>query len=179
MSGRPNSASFDAIDVRRIRPDEWREHRELRLQALARDPLAFGSTHSRERGFSDDLWKERTERGALSESSALFIADSGGTGFVGMVAVARPEGQWHVFAMWVSPEFRRRGIGGRLLDAGLTWFRERTNSDPLLLDVNPRQVDAVRLYEHRGFRRTGGTAPLGHIEGEITVSMVLDPMSQR
>jgi len=167
------------IDVRRIRPDEWREHREIRLNALATDPLAFGSTRSRELGYSDELWKERTERGALSENSALFVADPGGTGFVGMMAIAGSEGQWHVFAMWVAPGSRRRGIGGRLLDAGLAWYRERASTDPLLLDVNPRQVDAVRLYEHRGFRGTGRTAPLGHTEGEITVSMVLDARPHR
>ena len=133
MSGRSSSESSDSIDVRRIRPDEWREHREIRLKALACDPLAFGSTHSRELGYSDDLWKERTERGALSESSALFVADHGGKGFVGMMAVAGSEGQWHVFAMWVTPERRRRGIGSRLLDAGLAWFRER--APPILYSL--------------------------------------------
>jgi len=94
---------------------------------------------------------------------------------VGVAAVAFVEGEWHVFAMWVDPAFRRRGLGGRLLDAGLAWFRVTAPHRPLRLDVNPQQGDAVRLYESRGFRRTGSSSPLGHTAGETVEAMVLEP----
>jgi len=174
MSSRSRSNDRGTVEIRRLRPDEWNAHRELRLKALATDPLAFGSTLEREETFADEVWKERTVRGAESKDSALFVADAGSEGLVGMVVITLLEGQWHVFAMWVEPGRRREGIGGMLLDAGLSWFRARTSEDPLHLDVNPRQGDAVRLYENRGFRRTGSSSPLGHTVGEMTISMVLD-----
>lgn len=173
---RPSTArDEDAIEIRRVRAGEWKEHRALRLKALARDPLAFGSTHAREVAFPDDLWKERTSRNADSEQSALFVADAGEGGLVGMVAIAFLEQRWHVFAMWVAPEYRRRGLGGRLLDVGVTWFRQQSSVDALLLEVNPRQQGAVQLYERAGFHRTGGESPLGHTPGEVTISMALEP----
>jgi len=174
MSSSSRSRGRGSVEIRRLRPEEWSAHRELRLKALATDPLAFGSTLVREEAFADELWKARTVRGAASNDTALFVADAGSEGLVGMVAIALLEGQWHVFAMWVEPGRRGEGIGGRLLDAGLNWFRARTSGEPLHLGVNPRQGDAVRLYENRGFRRTGGSSPLGHADGEMTVSMVLD-----
>jgi len=174
MSFRSRSSGRGPVEIRRVRPDEWNAHRELRLKALAVDPLAFGSTLAREETFADELWKERTVRGAESKDSALFVADAGSEGLVGMVVVTLLEGRGHVFAMWVAPGRRREGIGGRLLDAGLNWFRARTSEGLLHLDVNPRQGDAVRLYENRGFRRTGSSSPLGHTDGEMTISMVLD-----
>ena len=174
MSSSSRSRGRGSVEIRRLRPEEWSAHRELRLKALATDPLAFGSTLVREEAFADELWKARTVRGAASNDTALFVADAGSEGLVGMVAIALLEGQWHVFAMWVEPGRRGEGIGGMLLDAGLNWFRARTSGEPLHLDVNPRQGDAVRLYENRGFRRTGISSPLGHTDGETTVSMVLD-----
>lgn len=147
------------------------------MRALASDPVAFGSTHSRELAYADELWRERTARSATSNESALFVADGGERGLVGMVAIAFTESQWHVFAMWVAPEYRRQGLGGQLLDAGLTWFRSRSSTERLVLEVNPRQGAAVRLYERRGFRRTDPSAPLGHAEGETTIGMALDPLS--
>jgi len=166
---------FDAVEVRRIRADEWASHRELRLRALSVDPLAFGSTLAREGGLSEDRWRERTSRGADSDKDALFVADAQPSGWVGMVAIALVEAEWHVFAMWVDPAFRRHGLGGRLLDAGLRWFRTKAPHEALQLEVNPRQEDAVRLYEGRGFRRTGASSPLGHTAGEVVISMVLEP----
>ena len=162
------------IRIRRIRPEEWPAHRDLRLRALAQDPLAFGSTFERERGFSDEKWKDLTLRGAASEQSALFVADAGRAGMVGMVAIVFVDDVWHVFAMWVEPRRRRRGLGGKLLDAALDWFQTVAPDRPLLLEVNPRQEEALRLYERRGFRSTGRSAPLGHAEGEKVVAMVRD-----
>jgi len=161
--------------VRRIRPEEWAAHRELRLRALSSDPLAFGSTLGREQDFADDLWRERATHGASSPDHAVFVADAGELGLVGMSVIASVKGDWHVFGMWVEPSYRQRGLGGKLLDAGLDWFRSVAVHQPLLLDVNPRQAGAVRLYESRGFRRTGVSAPLGHTEGETVIAMVLDP----
>ncbi len=164
------------IKVRRIRSAEWAAHRELRLKALASDPMAFGSTLAREREFSEDLWKERTDRGASSMESALWVADTGEGTLVGMASVVFLDGRWHLFAMWVEPTYRGHGLGARLLDASIAWFRDVAPGQPLHLDVNPRQGAAARLYEGRGFRRTGTSGPLGHTEGQTFVSLVLDVM---
>lgn len=174
MPPRTGDAGPGETKIRRVRPDEWQALRELRLRALSCDPLAFGSTWARERALPDGRWQERTSRGASSDESAMFVAESGSVGWVGMVSVAWVESEAHIFAMWVDPAFRRRGLGGALLDAALQWFGSMAPHRPLLLDVNPRQEDAVRLYESRGFRRTGATAPLGHTEGETVIAMVLE-----
>jgi hypothetical protein len=50
--------------VRRIEPEEWRRLRDLRLQALADTPEAFGSTLARERDYADDVWREWAPRAA-------------------------------------------------------------------------------------------------------------------
>ena len=65
-----------------------------------------------------------------------------GTGLEGEVA-----------EVYVDPEFRSRGIGGRLLRQAVELFRQRnvTFAAVWTRESNPQ---AVRLYEEAGFRRT-------------------------
>ncbi|HEY8678021.1 MAG TPA: GNAT family N-acetyltransferase [Candidatus Dormibacteraeota bacterium] len=65
-----------------------------------------------------------------------------GTGLEGEVA-----------EVYVEPEYRSKGLGGRLLRQAVELFRERnvTFACVWTRDSNPQ---AVRLYEEAGFRRT-------------------------
>lgn len=49
----------------------------------------------------------------------------------------------------VREEFRKRGIGGSLLDNALEFAQEK-NSD-ILLKVKPSNTDALNLYAKKGF----------------------------
>ena len=165
-------ASIRDVIVRPIREEEWEAYREIRLRALMSDPLAFGSTYAREVALAPEKWRERIRPSTNPPKSATWVALERTEKFVGTIAVVDIEQALHVFAMWVEPRFRRKGVGGTLLDAALAWVDDVLQGRPVTLEVNPRQVDAVRLYESRGFRGTGKTSPLGHTPGERVVEMV-------
>jgi [ribosomal protein S18]-alanine N-acetyltransferase len=59
-----------------------------------------------------------------------------------------------VLNLAVAPEFRRRGIGGALLDAGLAAFRRR-KVDEVFLEVRESNIEAQALYIGHGFRPVG------------------------
>jgi ribosomal protein S18 acetylase RimI-like enzyme len=160
----------DGVRVVAVRPDEWPRYRELRLEALRTDPLAFGSTLERELAFPEALWRERLSNPHSHNLVALVGPEDE---WCGMASAALFDGQYHLFAMWVRSDARRRGVGGNLLDAAIAWVHRVEPRAPLLLDVNPRQESAVRLYRSRGFELTGTTAPLGHTPGETISRMVL------
>jgi ribosomal protein S18 acetylase RimI-like enzyme len=156
-------------------PDDWPRYRELRLRALREDPLAFGSTFDRENQFPPERWQERLGRGKPGSPSTTVIAVGADGHFVGVLAVARVEGQFHLFAMWVAPEVRGQGIGGRLLDRALGWVAALEPGASVHLDVNRGQVAAVRLYESRGFRFTGVSRPIDHTPGVEVSEMARGP----
>lgn len=166
------AATSASRTVRRVVPEDWSALRELRLRALTTDPLAFGSTVAREAAYPDELWKERTERAALSATSSQWIAATPSGRLVGTAVVAEMEGRLHVFAMWVEPEFRNAGLGRRLLDSGLRWAEEKFAGRDVHLEVNPGQAAAVRLYESRGFRFVGEPRPIGHTPGVFVRPMI-------
>ncbi|HTW39470.1 MAG TPA: GNAT family N-acetyltransferase [Thermoplasmata archaeon] len=171
----PDSPKDPTVEVRPVREGEWESYRDLRLEALRTDPLAFGSTLARERDFSPEMWRERISRGVAEQAALTFVAVDSTGRFVGTAAVATLEGDLHLFAMWVDPERRRTGVGGKLLDAALGWVRSSHPGSAVVLDVNPRQGTAVQLYESRGFRRTGKFSSLGHTPGEQVMEMIRAP----
>jgi ribosomal protein S18 acetylase RimI-like enzyme len=59
----------------------------------------------------------------------------------------------HVHALLLEPEFRGRGIGGRVLSELQDEFRARI--DEIELGVEPGNAPALRLYERAGFERVG------------------------
>jgi len=112
---------------------------------------------------SDVLRGWRTERyvkrnvASHQRRGAVLVAESGGrtVGFVllsrarFLLATSQPAGS--ITDIYVEPEWRRRGIGTRLLSDGVAWLGAR-GYKRVLLNVaagNP----ARRLYERAGFRQ--------------------------
>lgn len=158
--------------VRRVRSDEWRSLRELRLHALAGAPRAFSTTLAEATARTDDEWRELGTRGATSERWATFVAEEGGA-LVGMAtgSVSDDEGHLvlHVMQMWVEPAHRRRGLARTLVDAVLTWGRDRA---PIArLDVVLGEDAAIALYESLGFRDTGRRARVRDDRGDSEMEM--------
>ncbi len=165
--------------VRRAYEPDWEAYRDLRLRALATDSLAFGSTLARERDFPPERWKGRLGRPGDPGPSASWVAVGSKGTFVGMIVCGVFEDEPHLFAMWVDPAQRRKGIASRLLDRALAWASAGFPDLRVVLEVNPRQTEAVRLYESRGFRPTGRASTLVHAPDERIVEMALEPHRTR
>ena len=158
-------------EIRRIRADEWPELRDLRLAALRDTPLAFGSTYERELAFADDRW----QRWAADAAS--------GAEYIAVVAAAQ---RWvamgrgsadlddprsaFLTAVYVAPDWRRKGLGSAVSEAVVDWARQH-GFESIRLHVTDWNAAARRVYESLGFEPTGVTEPLPHdpsvTEGEM------------
>jgi ribosomal protein S18 acetylase RimI-like enzyme len=83
--------------------------------------------------------------------------------------------------MMVARQHRRQGIGGRLLDEGLGWARER-GVHKVNLEVWPHNAAAIALYRSRGFTVEGRLRRhYRRVNGElwdaITMGLVLNTQS--
>jgi N6-L-threonylcarbamoyladenine synthase/ribosomal-protein-alanine N-acetyltransferase len=88
----------------------------------------------------------------------------------------------YLLSMWVAPVARRRGVGGRLIEALLGWAEE-AEFTVVRLDAGESNGAAIALYEHEGFRRTGRIsalpAPRHHIrEVEMEVALPRRPRGE-
>jgi ribosomal protein S18 acetylase RimI-like enzyme len=117
-------------------PETWRERRALYETLLARPdtvlvladagdvPVGYGLAH-------------------VMPASGTWLADTWRTG----------ERIGEIESLGVLPEWRGRGIGGRLLDA-LEEALTASGVRDLVLGALPGNTDAIRLYERRGFTPT-------------------------
>ncbi len=122
--------------------------------AVPADAAAFFAIERR--SFSDP-WSEASFHEALSSPWTFGIAAQGSRGVAGYLIAREVAGTGEVLNLAVAPEFRRRGVGGALLRAGLTALRHR-RVEEVLLEVRESNRSARSLYASHGFRPVGQRA---------------------
>lgn len=153
--GEPDDVSRLQVRLDWVTPADWKELRSVRLRALADAPKAFASEHSREVD-----WLEKDWRSAIQQGQWVVARTA-----QGVIGVARssqdPESpeRRYIEAVWVAPEFRRLGIGRRLV-RGLIDRERKSGIKEILLWVLDSNVCARRFYFGMGFRSTGRIQPV-------------------
>jgi ribosomal protein S18 acetylase RimI-like enzyme len=146
------------MDVRAVRPDEWRELRDIRLRALADSPDAFGATLAEGLADPDAAWQLRADR---PDGLAVVAVDEAGR-FVGMASGGPAPDEVDIaaiYGMWVDPAARGRRVGESLIGAIAGWARE-AGFETIGLGVTLGNEPAIALYERLGFVDTGLRYPL-------------------
>jgi GNAT superfamily N-acetyltransferase len=149
------------MHLRRLLPHEVSLHRELRLRALRDAPDSFGEAAAevalRPLTYWEGLTRSVTEPGPhvmfLAVEAELVVGST-----YGLRDQDRSEAG-RVGGMWVDPAWRRRGVGGALLQAVFGWARER-GLNRLGLWAPAHSPAALTLYRQAGFRENGNRRPL-------------------
>ena len=110
-----------------------------------------------ERRCFSDPWSESAFREALSSVSTFTLVAESGRGPAGYLIGREVAGSGEVLNLAVAPEFRRRGLGGILLEEGLAAFRRR-GAIEVFLEVRESNHSARSLYLARGFKPVGQRA---------------------
>ena len=110
-----------------------------------------------ERRCFGDPWSEATFLEALSSEWTFGLVADTARGLAGYLIGREAAGSGEVLNLAVAPEFRRRGIGGALLEEGLEAFRRRRAIE-VFLEVRESNHSAQALYVARGFRPVGQRA---------------------
>ena len=147
--------------------------REIRLRSLRGEPSAYGSSYELENAFVEADWRRRV----AEIDSASFVCEHDDSGAIGMVGGVLDQSHasvaWLV-AMWVDPEYRRKGVAGLLINEVIAWSAMQ-NCTTIRLFVTDGNVRADRTYEKHGFRRTGTTELRDRdntIENEMELTLI-------
>lgn len=159
------------VSIRTIAGDEWRLWRSLRLRAVEESPDAFRSTLPQESAEADEWWQELIRRAADHPHGLLLVAEVDSDTVGMMFGRIDDSGELlDVGAMWVEPDFRRKGIGRKLIGEALEWART-SGARRAELWVATGNV-AEGLYESIDFAFTGEEEPLRHGSDVIVRRMV-------
>lgn len=129
-----------------------------RLRAVDLDCLLelFGSVAAErvhiatEPGFDKTRYRERWQATIDSKSEPCFVAVDGKR-IIGELSIFENLAHGPTLGMIVDADYRRRGIGRKLMRTALNWAR-RHGVSKLSLRVFPHNCAAIALYESTGFR---------------------------
>ena len=144
--------------ITRIRSDQWRILKNVRLRALEDAPYAFGTTLADGEQRTDRDWQDMAREHATLSDRAYFMAYVGDNP-CGMAGCYRRTSDIVMLtAMWVAPEFRGKNIGKQIVRAVIEWAREGGAStlEAWVSENNPARI----FYQRIGFEETDLTEPL-------------------
>jgi len=99
-------------------------------------------------------WSENSIRSELNNPLSLWIVAVEGSRVAGYVGSQSVMGEADMMNLAVAPEYRRMGVGERLVTELVTQLKERDVSS-LTLEVRASNMSAVCLYEKLGFSKVG------------------------
>lgn len=166
-----------AARVRRIEPHEGPLLRDVRLRALTEAPRAFASSFDEEARRPSAAWDADAETRSAGNESASFVVESdrGVVGLVGAHRSGEEPATVELVSMWVAPDARGQGLGGRLVEEVVEWAREG-GARRVVLWVTRGNRPAIALYERAGFVATDPAVGAAHAcHGQLRMARELGP----
>lgn len=135
----------------------WEQYKALRLEALLKEPQAFGASYDDERKFSNTKWKDRVDECKKRRGDWMVFA-SEENNLVGMLGAFQTDDDKsknaaHIIGMYVQGKYRGQGIS-KLLMQGILSQLQNDGILYVTLAVNKGQIPAVNLYKQFGFSIT-------------------------
>src|SRR3954468_15362131 len=148
------------LTVHRVTPGDAARMRALRLEMLADSPLAFLETLAQAAARPHADYRRRIVQASTGGQLAQFVADPGGRliGHAGGTVLPEDPGATVVFAVYITPAQRGRGVLRELVEAVAEWSVAMGRGE-LMLEVVVGNDRAVRAYERLGFADTGVRVP--------------------
>lgn len=136
--------------ARQLTSDDWRLWSELRLRALADDPI-YATALIAERELDEAGWRQRL----LEPGTTKVAGGVQGAHYVGILAgfVHQNLTTAEVFSVWVDPAARGCGVASAMLAAAEGWAL-KLGCSLLTLKVFESNALAQRLYAKCGFSQT-------------------------
>lgn len=148
------------VAVRSLTETDWDAWWRLRLRALADHADAFGSDHDETLAAGEAAARERFAPTAGDARNQVFGAFTGAGVLVGVAGIVgnhrrKTRHRMDIWGVYVAPEARGAGVGGRLIAACVSHARRTDGVLQVHLTVASHNLGAVRLYERLGFERYG------------------------
>ncbi len=148
------------ITVKTAGPEDWRDYKEIWLEAVEKNPEAFSIDADPEDVRRETYRRDKHWKAHLKDPNAitLLLKDNKDTKGLAM-AIDKSEiqrGLWRIRHVYISPAIRGQHAGEKLMVEILEKIKERGGKQASLNVMdNPEQIPALKLYEKLGFENKG------------------------
>lgn len=150
--------SQSSIEIRELKPGEWKIYRDIRLEALKNEPLAFISAYSDVLKRTEESWRDGLIRTTNPNSFILFAFKNSKA--VGLMGTYQKDDDNHLgiinmFTVYVRPKYRGTGVTQELMTKIIKESSQIPGIKKIRLAVHYDQISAQRFYKSVGFKKYG------------------------
>lgn len=148
-----NKEKFD-IKIEVANESNWMDYKNIRLEAIENDPMAFYVTKNskaQENDKLDEEWKSE-----LKNINSFVILSKSKDITVGMTQAVlnlKDKNQWRIRGVYLNKNFRGSGCGKDMMNLTLDEISKR-GGKVITLNVMDTQEVARKIYEKLGFKVT-------------------------
>lgn len=137
--------------VKKIEKNDWKNYRDIRLEALKEEPDAFGGSYNEYKDKDDLYWIDKASLSGEKSERNFICAVLDNNNFISIGGAYQDENnEWNIIAIYVKKEFRGLGVGSLLLNKILEELKTR-KVEKAFLRVNTKRIPAIFLYKRFGF----------------------------
>ena len=165
---------MDNIVVKKASQKDWKKYKEIRLDALKKNPESFGASYEDEKDRTENKWKERMRD--KNRMILLVLNDKKviGISVVSFESSAKLIHIAHVSSVYLKKEYRGKGISTMLMNETIKLIRARKSTKKINLQVTTNQLAAISLYKKVGFKIVGELRQEMRVNGKYYNSYVME-----
>jgi ribosomal protein S18 acetylase RimI-like enzyme len=155
------------MEIRFLVPADAVEWKRLRIEALESAPGAFSASLEEYKNLGLDEVKRRL----WADQDSFVVGAFDNASLAGMAGFFREKGEksrhkGRIWGVYVSPEFRGRGIGRTMMEAIIKRAAAIEGLAQVLLSVAVTQSAALGLYRSLGFESWGREPRALNVQGQ-------------
>lgn len=149
--------------IRILGAKDWLLWKTFRLEALAQEPLAFGSTYEEEHCWKPEQWqKQITEKRIY-----IFFVDDRPVSCIGFyqLDMLKLRHRGFIFGVYTVPEYRGKGYTQLIFESIIHEYRSVLEQISLSCIVGDHVRSAVNFYKRLGFVSCGVSLEAFKVKG--------------
>ncbi len=146
----------------------WEEFKNLKIEAITREPNAFTHELSEAIAQPDSDWQGQLEKALIGEKILVFAEEDGKLIGLGGVYLYKKEKFKHnasLDSLYVSPKYRERGIGRALVEKRIELISQRSEILQVITEIFSSQVASIELHKKLGFETVGVLKNFAYFDG--------------
>lgn len=144
------------ISITELKPDDWEVLKDLKIESLGQEPLAFEDVEEGLKKYLDrteEEWRDNLAGiGHSGKKITLFAKEEKENKYVGMVSALINGSTATIQHMYVDNGYRGLKIGKKLLEELIAQLKKDTTINKIELQVLATQTAAINLYHSLGFK---------------------------
>lgn len=160
--------------LRQFEPNDWSVYKAIRLEALQKEPMFFGSSYERESAEADEQWKNYVSNPIMA-FWGLYLGDN----CIGLTGISEYWNQPDSLVLrgsYIQKEHRQKGLSSLFYQARLQWAAKQQGFKRIIVSHRASNEASKASNQKFGFKYTyteDKKWPDGKVEGHVFYELPL------